>query len=424
MNYYPWGAFTRANAMTYQPESVWEFSVAPNVTFGVGAVEELGDVAAEFGASSVLVVTDQGVAEAGILETATAPLSDVSREVFDGVEPEPSVDVFEAAIDAADRVDPDLVVGLGGGSAMDVAKTASVVHEHGGDVLDYVAPPTGEGRPVPGPGVPTACLPTTAGTGAETSPVTVISLPEEDLKVGISSRHQRPNVALVDPGLTVSLPPGPTASSGMDALSHAIEAYVTRRYDAKPAPDSRADRPDYNGRSPPTDLFAREAIELVGNNLRRAVDNGEDLAARRGMALASHTAGLAFSNAGLGAAHAVAMAAGAEYHTPHGETVAAVLPAVMRHNAPSAPERYRDVARWLGRDVSGMDDAGAAAAAADAVADLASDVGVPDGLEALGVAPDEVPDLAAKTMNLERLLVGNPRRLDEADVVAICEDAL
>jgi alcohol dehydrogenase class IV len=410
--------------MTYQPESVWEFSVAPNATFGVGAAGELGAVADEFGASSVLVVTDRGVADAGILETATASLTGVPHEVFDGVEPEPSVDVFEAAIDAADRAEPDFVVGLGGGSAMDVAKTASVVHEHGGDVLDYVAPPTGEGRPVPGPGVPTACLPTTSGTGAETSPVTVISLPDEDLKVGISSRHQRPNVALVDPGLTVSLPPGPTASSGMDALSHAIEAYVTRRYDAKPAPDSRADRPDYNGRSPPTDLFAREAIELVGNNLRRAVDNGEDLEARRNMALASLLAGMAFTNAGLGACHAVAMAAGALHHTPHGVTIALTLPAVMRFNAPGARDRYAEIAALLGADVDGASADEAAEAAARAVERLAADVGIDGGLSSLGIDEADVDGIADRANRLERLLAGNPRRVDRDDLEGIIRASL
>jgi len=410
--------------MTYQPESVWEFSAASNVTFGVGAVEELGDVVADFGAASVLVVTDQGVADAGILETATASLTDVSWDVFDGVEPEPSVDVFEAAIDAADRADPDFVVGLGGGSAMDVAKTAGVVHEHGGDVLDYVAAPTGEGEPVPGPGVPTACLPTTSGTGAETSPVTVISLPDEDLKVGISSRHQRPNVAVVDPGLTVSLPPGPTASSGMDALSHAIEAYVTRRYDAKPAPDSRADRPDYNGRSPPTDLFARRAIELIGENLRRAVDNGEDLAARRNMALASLLAGMAFTNAGLGATHAVAMAAGALHHTPHGVTIAVTLPAVMRFNAPSAHDRYAEIAELLGEDTTDASDDEAAEAAARGVERLAADVGIDGGLSSLGIEEGDVAGVAERASRLERLLAGNPRRVDNADLEGIVHASL
>ena len=297
--------------MVYEPESVWEFSTTGNITFGLGAAEELEAVVQEYEATNVLVVTDEGVAEAGIVDEVIGPIESGEYTVYDGVEPDPALSTFEEAREVATEVDPDFVVGIGGGSSMDVAKTTSIVHEHGGDILDYVAAPTGRGEDVPGPGVPTACLPTTAGTGSETSPVTVISLPDEDLKVGISSGYQRPNVALVDPGLTVSLPPGPTASSGMDALCHAIEAYVTRRYDAKPAPASRSDRPDYNGRSVLTDQFARSAIEHVGSGLRDAVNNGQDLEARRNMALGSLMAGISFTNAGLGATHAIAMAAGA-----------------------------------------------------------------------------------------------------------------
>lgn len=410
--------------MTYTPESVWELGVASNVTFGVGAVEELDAIGAEFGAESALIVTDRGVVEAGIVDDVTAAIEPLEYAVFDDVDPDPDLGVFESAIDEAEAVDPDLVVGVGGGSAMDVAKTTSVVAEHGGDVLDYVAPPTGGGEPVPGPGIPTVGIATTSGTGAETSPVTVISLPDEDLKVGISSRHQRPDVALVDPALTVSLPPGPTASSGMDALSHAVEAYVTRPYHAKPAPDRRSDRPDYNGRSPITDQFARLAIELVGDSLRTAVDNGRNLEARRNMSLASLTAGVAFTNAGLGATHAIAMAAGAVEHTPHGVTIAHALPSVIRYNATSAPERYAEIAELLGEDTSGLSRSEAAATAARAVEELAADVGIDGGLSSLGIESSDVPHLAERASKLERLLAGNPRRIDRDDLEAIIEDAL
>lgn len=410
--------------MTYQPESVWEFSIADNVTFGVGAVEEVSDVVAERGASSVLVVTDQGVADAGILDTVTDALGDVECSVFDGVEPDPSLSVFEEAVDVAEEADPDAVVGVGGGSSMDVAKTTGVVAEHGGSVLDYVAPPTGGGEPVPGPGLPTVCLPTTAGTGSEVSPVSVISLPDEDLKVGISSPHQRPDVALVDPGLTVTLPPGPTASSGGDALSHAIEAYTTRRYDAKPRPETRQDRPDYNGRSILTDALAHRAIELVGNNLRDAVDNGNDLDARRAMSLGSLLAGAAFTNAGVGATHAIAMAAGAIHHTPHGVTIALAMPAVMRFNATSAPDRYAEIARVLGEDLTATGRHEAAEAAARGVERLAADVGIDGGLSSLGLDPEDVGHVAERASKLERLTVGNPRRIDQEDLEAIIRDAL
>ncbi|MFA9517460.1 hydroxyacid-oxoacid transhydrogenase [Halopenitus sp. H-Gu1] len=410
--------------MAYESESVWEFEIAENVTFGVGSSDELGAVVEEFDATSVLVITDEGVADAGVVDEVTAPLDPDGYTVFEGVEPEPSVAVFERARAKADEIEPDFIVGLGGGSSMDVAKTTSVVHAHGGDILDYVAPPTGGGKDVPGPGVPTACIPTTAGTGSETSPVTVISLPREDLKVGISSRHQRPDVALVDPGLTVSLPPGPTASSGMDALSHAIEAYVTRRYDAKPAPEERADRPDYNGRSVLTDQFARSAIEHIGDGLRDAVNNGHDIEARRDMSLGSLMAGAAFTNAGLGATHAIAMAAGAIHHTPHGVTIALTLPEVMRFNATSAFDRYAEIAELLGEDTSGASDDEAAEAAAAAVEKLSADVGIEGGLSSLGIEEDDVEHLAERASALRRLLAGNPRRVSQDDLETIIRRSL
>lgn len=410
----------------FDPESVWELRTAGTVAFGAGAAAELSTHLPD-DAGSVLLVTDPGVRDAGVVDHLLSSLDDrrpaLAATVFDGVAPDPDLSVFEAAVERVRAVDPDAVVGVGGGSALDVAKVAGTVGVHGGAVLDYAAPPTGAGEPVPGPGLPIVAVPTTAGTGSETTPVAVVSLPDRDLKVGVSSPHLLPDAALVDPTLTVPLPPGPTAAAGMDALAHAVEAYTTRAFDAKPrsAPDAR---PDYGGRTPLTDVLARVAVRRIGRGLRRAVDNGEDLDARRDVALGSLAAGMAFANAGLGAAHAVAMAAGAAHDTPHGETVAAVLPAVMRYNAPSVRERYRDVARWLGRDVADAAPGAAASHAADAVAALAADVGAPGGLGALGVTPDDVPALAAKATTLERLLAGNPRRVDEDDAAAICRDAL
>ncbi len=410
--------------MLYTPESVWELNFTPNVTNGMGSIEELDAIGGEFDAELALIVTDPGLVEAGIIDNVAATLDSLEYTVFDDVEPDPDIGTFEAAIAEANAVDPDLVIGVGGGSAMDVAKTTSVVAEHGGDVLDYVAQPTGEGKPVPGVGIPTVAVPTTAGTGAETSPVTVISLPEEDLKVGISSRHQRPEVALLDPALSVSLPPAPTASSGMDALSHAIEAYVARPYDAKPAPDRRSERPDYNGRSPITDLFAKSAIERIGDNLRTAVDNGQNLDARREMLLGSFMAGVSFTNAGLGATHAIAMAAGAIKHTPHGVTIAHALPAVMRYNATSAYDRYAEIATILGEDTSGLSRDESADLAAHAVEKLAADVGIDGGLSSLDISESDVPHLAERANQLERLLVGNPRRIDRDALEVIIRDAL
>lgn len=407
----------------FDHDTIWEFTTAESISFGEGAADELGGRLRERDVESALVVCDPGITEAGIVDGLTDDDA-VEYTLFDEVEPEPPLSVFESAVDRAQAVDPDAVVGVGGGSSLDVAKTAGALAPHGGDIMDYVAEPTGGGQSVPGEGLPTVAMPTTSGTGSETTPVSVISLPDRDMKIGISSRHLYPDLAIVDPLLTVSLPPGPTAAAGMDALAHAVEGYVTRPYDARERPETAADRPDYCGRSTLTDQLLRRAVELVGDNLRTAVYNGEDVEARRSMSLASLIAGMGFSNAGLGAAHAIAMAAGAEYHTPHGETVAAVLPAVMRYNAPGATNRYAEIADILGADTGDLTERDAAEQTAAQVAALADDIGTPSGLSELGIEASDVDRLADRTMDLQRLLVGNPRRVDRDDVVAICQRSL
>ena len=409
----------------FEEDQVWEYSMADRLKFGPGAVQELPAEIERLEGGTVLIVTDEGVRDAGIVDTVVETFpADLRYEIFDDVEPDPSAALFDRAARYADEVDPDVIVGIGGGSSIDVGKGASLLSTHGGEVLDYVAQPTGEGQPIPGPTTPYVAVPTTAGTGSESTSVAVVSLPEQDLKVGISDRHLFPNLSVVDPALTVSLPPAPTAYSGLDALSHAIEGYTTRRFDAKERPDSPADRPDYGGRSLLSDTLCRQAIELVGDNLRRAVNNGEDLDARRNMSLGATMAALGFSNAGLGAAHALAYPVASEHHTAHGLTVALLLPEVMRYNATSAPERYTEIARLLGKQVDGLDRRDAAEKAAAAVEDLARDVGLPEGLAAVGVTEDELPRFAVDTTQLQRLLVGNPRRMDADDIEEIFRRSL
>lgn len=409
----------------FEPETVWTFSAADRTTFGVGAADELGDELAAVDASRVLFVSDPGVVDAGIVSQLTERLPEgIDHAVYGDVDPEPDVDVFRDALERARAASPDAIVGVGGGSAMDVAKTTGALLDADEDPLVYVAPPTGDGNAVPSSGCPTICIPTTAGTGAETSPATVISLPDRDTKVGISSRHQYPDLALLDPRLTVTLPSEQTASSGMDALAQAIEAYTVRRFDRKPRADGPADRPDYGGRTPLTDSLARRAIELLAENVRRAVGNGEDLEARAGMLLGSHLAGLAYTNAGVTVNHAMAMAIGGELHSPHGATVAALLPASMRYNAVSSPDRHAEIADLLGAAVDGAGRIERARTAADAVERLVSELGLPTGLSAFGATPDDVRPFAERTLQLERLTAGNPRDLSVEDVETMIEASL
>ncbi|WP_336022778.1 hydroxyacid-oxoacid transhydrogenase [Halobellus salinisoli] len=406
----------------FDQETVWEFNMTDRVKFGSGASRELSAEAKQIGAETVLFVTDEGVVGAGIVDYLADRFGSKQVIVYDDVEPDPNIGLFEDALEFAAQVDPDLIIGVGGGSCIDVAKTTSVVIEHEGELIDYVAPPTGGGEPIRRSGVPMVAIPTTAGTGSETSPVSVISLPSKNLKVGISSQFQYPDLAVIDPELTVTLPSGPTAASGMDALCHAIEAYTTRGFGSKARPEDPAMRPDYGGRTTVTDAFALKAIELVSGNLRQAVNVGEDLDARRNMSLASFLAGVAFTNAGLGATHALALSAAGEYGTGHGVTIATLLPEVMRFNAGAAADRYADVYERLASTEESL-PADPAEGAIREVTALADDIGIPEGLSDLGVESEYLTSLAEGTMQLERLLVGNPRRLSVEDAKAILTDA-
>ncbi|APX97108.1 hydroxyacid-oxoacid transhydrogenase [Natronorubrum daqingense] len=409
----------------HDPETVWDFAMADQLKFGLEASTELGDELEARGVDSALVVTDEQLRETGVVEDALSSVpADLEVTIFEGVEPDPAVDVYESALEAAADVDPDAIVGVGGGSSLDVAKVTGALADTDRDLLEYVAPPIGGGEPVPASETVVFALPTTAGTGAESSPAAVVSLPDRELKVGISSRHLYPDLAVVDPLLTVSLPPSITAASGMDALTHAIEAYTTRRYDTKKSVEHASERANYGGRTAMTDMYAKQAIELIGGSLQRAVNNGEDVEARRDMALGSVLAGIAFTNAGLGATHAMAYPIAGENHTPHGVTVAALLPSVMRYNASTAYDRYGTIAELLGESLEGASDREAGERAAIAVESLCADIGIPDGLAELGVEDDDIPRLAEKTAEIQRLLIGNPRRVTTDDLESIFADAL
>lgn len=401
----------------FEPDSVWELNVTSNIKFGPGAVKELPSLLVHRDIQTVALITDQGVADAGIADYVSNIVSEAADpHTYTDVKPEPALDVYEDALTFVEEVDPDALIGIGGGSSMDVTKTIGILAEHGGKILEYAAPPTGGGKPIPGPGPPTICVPTTAGTGSETSPVSVIALPEKKLKVGITSRQQIPDTAVVDPTLTTSLPPGPTASSGMDALSHALEAYTTVTYDAKERPSDPPDRSDYGGRTSVTEQLSRKAIELVANNLRQAVNNGQDLTARRNMSLASLLAGIAFTNAGVTANHALAMATGSKFEIPHGTAIAIYLPAVVQFNAPALPEQFADIAKIFGKDTTSMGTHEAAMTACDAIVELSNAIDIPEGIGEFGVTESDVPLLAESALQLERLMSGNPRSADQEDL--------
>ena len=389
----------------------WTFHSAGSLLFGRGVTTRLGETVGRFGAKRVFVVTDGTLSDAGLVDRVVNPLIGAGIEVGvfrDGV-PEPPADVVLAATAAAREFRPDAVLGLGGGSNMDVAKLVAVLLSHGGDLADYAGD-----QKVPGPVLPIICVPTTAGTGSEVTPAAVYTDTTNQIKLSCLSPYIRPAIALVDPLLTVGCPAKVTADSGIDALVHAIEAFTAVDN------DEYHDRPGgpsiYQGKNPIADAMASECITLVGRFLRRAVDDGSDLDARDGMALAATLGGLAFSNAGVALVHAMEYPVGGAVHVSHGAGNGLLLPYVMRYNLTARVEAMANVAILLGAapDLDAT-DAVLAAKAVEAVEQLRADVGIPTRLRDLGVTEAMLPGFADKAFGIKRLMRTNPRLPASAD---------
>lgn len=398
--------------------TTWTFHSAGQLVFGRNATQQLGDIANRLGARRILIVTDLVLAKAGLVEPVHVSLSEagVVAEVFLGGEPEPSLRAADVAIALGREFRPDAVIGLGGGSNMDLAKTTAVVLQHGGKPLDYA-----NDEKVPGPVLPLICLPTTAGTGSEVSAAAVLTDTQQQIKFAILSNYLRPRVAVVDPLLTVSCPPKVTADSGIDALTHAIEAYTAVENAQFPLP--HGERSVYQGGHPFGDMFAEKAIGLIGKYLRRAVANGGDLDAREGMALAATMAGLSFSNVGVAAVHALEYPVGGATHCSHGAGNGLLLPFVMRYNLPARRPRFAVIARLLGADVEGQSEADAAEAAVTAVEQLRRDIGVPLRLRDIGVTESQLRPFAEKAFSIKRILRVNPRPVTVEDLEGILRAA-
>ncbi|GAA5123755.1 iron-containing alcohol dehydrogenase [Alloalcanivorax gelatiniphagus] len=374
------------------------------VLFGAGQRRALGTVTAALG-SRALVCTDArfGATEefaqlVGLLEAAGVQVTSFT-EVLPDV---PVHQVGECAALAA-TVRPDVVVGMGGGSCLDLAKAVAVLLTHGGQPSDYY----GELR-VPGPVVPVVALPTTAGTGSEVTPVAVLTDPERVSKVGISSPHLIPHTAICDPELTLGCPPALTASAGADALAHAVEAFTAIR---RPVAAALSSERVFVGKNELTDTFALLGVKLIATSLHRAWSAPDDMAAREAMMLGATAGGFALGTAGTAAAHAIQYPVGALTHTPHGIGVGALLPYVMEFNRPARIPELALVALAMGAS-AGASPEDLADEAIDRVASLLSSVGVPTTLAELGLPHDQVRWTAEQAMGAERLVANNPRPLD------------
>jgi alcohol dehydrogenase class IV len=383
--------------------SEFVFRMLTRVLYGRGTVRKLGEECRRLGGAKVLVVTGRytaGNSPAFPLVQQVLQEAGMTVRVFTAIEADPSVETVDKGAALMREWQADMAVALGGGSPMDAAKSICMLRTNPGSIREYLR----RERTVTHEALPLVCVPTTAGSGSEVTAGAVTTDRQAGEKIGVSHDSMMPRLAIVDPELHASMPPALTASTGLDALCHAIEAYVS------------------TGAEPVADALCLHAIRLIGANLRKAVANGRDVETRGKMALASLMAGAAFTNAGLGAVHAIAHCLGAMYKVPHGIANAMLLPYVMEFNAMADMERFRNIAVALGEDVAGLSLPDAADRAAEAVRRLNSDVGVPRTLKEVGVTADDFPTIVENSITY-RLLPCNPRTVARGDLENILRNA-
>jgi alcohol dehydrogenase len=381
----------------------FSFTGARKIVFGCGSFSGLVGQVRDLRAKKPFIAIDGNLAKLGMRDKI-AEMFDregMKAVLYDKVLPEPPLEQADEGVKLALKGKCDIVIGIGGGSAMDVAKAVAVVAAHGVQTKDFLGL-----NKVPGPGLPTIMVPTTAGTGSEVTFTAVFVRHDLQKKEGMNSVFMYPDLALLDPELTLSLPPQPTAASGMDALCHAIESYTSVIA------------------SPASEMFSLEAIGLIADNLRTCVHNGKDLEAREAQMLGSLYAGIGLANAGVGAAHSLSYPLGGKYGISHGVANTLMLPRIMEFNLPGAPEKFALVAEAMGENTEGLSVRDAAMLAVEAVDVLIEDCGIATGLEELGIPEEDFPEMARVAMTVARPLENNPRKVTLEDAIAIYRTAL
>jgi len=384
--------------MTAAPLSPFAFNTTASIVFEPGSAARLGAIAGKRVGAHVLFVTDPGLLKLGLADAAIASLKGMGAEVtiFGEVEADPSRATLMNAVEAGQGASG--VVGFGGGSSLDVAKLAALLIGSGEDLDEAWGVAQAKG-----PRLPLVLIPTTAGTGSEVTPVSIITVGEEE-KRGVSSAVILPDVAILDADLTLGLPPAITAATGIDAMVHAIEAYASKSANNNPL----------------SKMLAREALRLLGANIEKVIANGQDRDARGAMLLGSMLAGQAFANSPVAAVHALAYPIGGTFHVPHGLSNALVLPHVLRFNAPDAAHLYAEIAADCFPALEREDGVqGRCAAFIEELAALSKRVGLQTRLRDVGIGEDALSKMAADAMKQQRLLVNNPRAVSEADALAI-----
>lgn len=380
-----------------------KFTMDTQVIFGNSCVAQVPDKLKNEGYQRAILVSDSGVDAAGILTKVVGALSDegVATAKFTEISPNPTVEEVEKAYRVAAEFKPDVIIGIGGGSPIDAAKVLAVMMTNDKDIADLEGVDKYEVCPMP-----LLAIPTTAGTGSEVTVFSVITDSEREYKITIGGRSMAPKWAFIDPDLTVSLPRSITASTGLDALVHAIESYTSTIS------------------TPLSELFSKKAIEIISKNLRQAVYNGENINARGSMIYASLLAGIAFSNTRLGNVHAMSHPLSAIYHVPHGVANSILLPVVMRFNLPACPEKYEKIAELMGEPLdNSLSIYENALKSLNAVERLSSDIGIPPNFNAYNVDKKSIPAMANDAMKSGNIQV-NPRATSLSDVVELYKEVV
>ena len=371
---------------------------AGRVNAGPGSIDSLKEVVADFNARNVLIISDKGVAGAGLIARPQALVEEAgaSVSIIDDTPPEPSVEQVESILAAAQGTAWDLVIGIGGGSAMDVAKIVAVMLNNDVKLRDLL-----NKAPIPRRGIPTVMVPTTAGTGSEATPNSIILVPEDELKVGIVSPKLMPDCVILDPQMTLGLPPAITASTGMDALCHAIECYTSKKG------------------NPFSEMIALKAIRLISRSIREAFKNGKNLDARHDMLLGAFYGGMCIATSSTTAVHALAYPLGGKYRIAHGISNAILLPYVMQFNAVGNEAKFRDIAEAMGIDIARLSDAEATQAFIAALFAFNHDLEIPADLKRWNITEADLETLVEGAAKVTRLLDNNPRPMNKDDIRAI-----
>jgi hydroxyacid-oxoacid transhydrogenase len=410
------------------------------IRFGPGVTREVGAELADLGKRRVLVLTDPNLRSAPPVSTVLESLEEhkIGFSIFDRVRVEPTEESFKEAAQAAQAEDFDAFVAVGGGSTIDTAKAANLYSCYPADFLEYVNLPVGRGQPVPGPLKTLLAVPTTAGTGSETTGVAVFDLSSMKVKTGIAHRRLKPTLGFVDPENTRTLPPAVAAATGLDVLSHAIESYTALPFQQRPRPERPILRPAYQGSNPISDLWSLEALRMVQSYLRRAVADPTDDAARASMLLAASYAGIGFGNAGVHLPHGMSYPVSGHVRdyrapgyvgvdhamVPHGISVIVNAPAAFRFTSTACPDRHLTVAGILGADISRAKPEDAGKILADQLLALMDDLRVPIGLRQLGYKLSDIPMLVEGTLPQHRVTKLSPRPASPEDLARIFEESM